>query len=87
MMIEKQVKRGDFMFECTFKNSDVFMPSNLVYDLILCHPVSLCEVSDGIVCLSTCAGSFVHQSASVDVTFHLHWEIWFWQNKPCTFCD
>ena len=52
MRIEKQVKRGDFMFECTFKNSDVFMPSNLVYDLILCHPVSLCEVSDGIVCVS-----------------------------------
>ena len=49
-------------------------PPCLSITLFVCHFMSPCEVSKGIVSLYLC--QFFYPSASVLLNFHLHWEIW-----------
>ena len=75
-----------YIFICTFAVNQILYvsvchyvptPSTSVYDTILfvCHFLPPFEDNEGILCLPSCASSFVHLSASVSLTFYLHQDL------------
>ena len=58
----------------------IFVCIHVIYFCLwpyLCVTLYLPVKSMKVFCFSTCPNSFVHKSASVSLTFHLYWEIWF----------
>ena len=53
---------------------------------ISCYFV-LFEISEGVMCLFTCANFLIYLPVSVSWIFHHHLDIWLWQGKPFAFCD